>query len=207
MSSVRTPKQKRGIATRKQIIQAAFRLFAQKGIHGTNSTEIAKQAGISTGSFYAYFKNKKTLLLEMLEDYLEQHFRTAWRPLDGFNLVELDRQTIRRIILSVFEAYDLAPEFHRQTHALRYSDADIKRVYDREREREIDQIRHILAKNRSRLVNAGDLELTALLIHNSVENVAHTAKFMGTAIDEKRLADGLADMIAGFVLDSGPRGG
>ncbi|MDJ0887685.1 MAG: TetR/AcrR family transcriptional regulator [Desulfobacterales bacterium] len=207
MSSVRTPKQKRGIATRKQIIQAAFRLFAQKGIHGTNSTEIAKQAGISTGSFYAYFKNKKTLLLEMLEDYLEQHFRTAWRPLDGFNLVELDRQTIRRIILSVFEAYDLAPEFHRQTHALRYSDADIKRVYDREREREIEQIRHILAKNRSRLVNAGDLELTALLIHNSVENVAHTAKFMGTAIDEKRLADGLADMIAGFVLDSGPRGG
>ena len=109
MSSVRTPKQKRGIATRKQIIQAAFRLFAQKGIHGTNSTEIAKQAGISTGSFYAYFRNKKTLLLEMLEDYLEQHFRTAWRPLDGFNLVELDRQTIRRIILSVFEAYDLAP--------------------------------------------------------------------------------------------------
>ncbi|MDJ0803669.1 MAG: TetR/AcrR family transcriptional regulator [Desulfobacterales bacterium] len=207
MSSVRTPKQKRGIATRKQIIQAAFRLFAQKGIHGTNSTEIAKQAGISTGSFYAYFKNKKTLLLEMLEDYLEQHFRTAWRPLDGFDPVELDRQTIRRIILSVFEAYDLAPEFHRQTHALRYSDADIKRVYDREREREIDQIRHILAKNRSRLVNAGDLELTALLIHNSVENVAHTAKFMGTAIDEKRLADGLADMIAGFVLDSGPRGG
>ena len=207
MSSVRTPKQKRGIATRKQIMKAAFKLFAAKGIHGTNSTEIARKAGISTGSFYAYFKNKKTLLLEMLEDYLDQHFRTAWRPLDGFNLVELDRQTIRRIILSVFEAYDLAPEFHRQTHALRYSDADIKGVYDREREREIDQIRHILKRVRSRQVSAKDLELTALLIHNSVENVAHTAKFMGTAIDEKRLADGLADMIAGFVLDSGPRGG
>ncbi len=84
----------------------------------------------------------------------------------------------------------------------RYSDPDIKRVYDREREREVGQIRRILEKNRSRLANGGDLEMTALLIHNSVENVAHTAKFMGTDIGEQRLADGLADMIAGFVLGS-----
>ena len=202
MSSVRTPKQKRGIATRRQIMKSAFRLFAEKGIHGTNSTEIAKRAGISTGSFYAYFRNKKTLLLEMLEDYLEQHFRMAWRPLAEFNPDELDRGNIRKLIISVFEAYDIDSEFHRQTHALRYSDPDIKRVYDREREREVGQIRHILEKNRSRLANGGDLEMTALLIHNSVENVAHTAKFMGTDIGEQRLANGLADMIAGFVLGS-----
>ena len=207
MSSVRTPKQKRGIATRRQIIRAAFKLFAAKGSHGTTSTEIARKAGISTGSFYAYFKNKKTLLLEMLEDYLEKHFRTAWRPLAGINLDELNRENIRLIIVSVFEAYDIAPEFHRQTHALRYSDVDIKQIYDRERKREIDQIRHILKHVRSRRVNAEDLEMTALLIHNSVENVAHTTKFMGTDIDEKRLAEGLADMIAGFVLGRGPRSG
>lgn len=200
MSSVRTPKQKRGIATRKQIIKAAFKLFADKGIHGTNSTEIARKAGISTGSFYAYFKNKKTLLLEMLEDYLEQHYRKAWRPLAGFNLKEIDREKIRTIIVSVFEAYDIAPEFHRQTHALRYSDPDIKRIYDREREREIDQIRYILEKNRSRLTRIEDPDIAALLVHNTVENVAHTAKFMGADIEEERLADGLADMITGFVL-------
>ncbi len=200
MSSVRTPKQKRSIETRKQITRAAFKLFADKGIHGTNSTEIAQKAGISTGSFYAYFKNKKTLLLEMLEDYLEQHYRMAWRPLAGFNLDELDREKIRSIIASVFEAYDIAPEFHRQTHALRYSDLDIKRIYDREREREIDQIRYILEKNRARLVNAQDPDITAMLIHNSAENVAHTAKFMGTEIEEERLVNGLADMIAGFLL-------
>ncbi len=204
MSGVRKPKQKRGIATRNQIIKAAFKLFADKGIHGTNSTEIARKAGISTGSFYAYFENKKTLLLEMLEDYLERHFRMAWRPLAGFNLDELDREKIRSIILSVFEAYEIAPEFHRQTHALRYSDPDIKRIYDRERGREIDQIRYIIEKNAARRVNAGDTDITAMLIHNCVENVAHTAKFMGSGIEEGRLADGLADMIAGFVLGDGP---
>ncbi len=200
MSSVRTPKQKRGIETRKQITKAAFKLFAKKGIHGTNSTEIAKKAGISTGSFYAYFKNKKTLLLEMLEDYLEQHYRMAWRPLSGFNLDELDRDKISAILASVFEAYDIAPEFHRQTHALRYTDRDIKRIYEREREREIDQIRYVIEKNTPHRVNTLDSQVASLLIHNSVENVAHTIKFMGSDIQEKHLIDGLADMITGYIM-------
>ncbi len=200
MSGVRTPKQQRGIETRKQIIKAAFKLFADKGIHGTNSIEIAKKAGISIGSFYSYFKNKKILLLEMLEDYVEQHYRMVWRKLDGFNLDELDRDKITSIIESVFEAYDIAPEFHCQTHALRYSDPDIKRIYDRERAREIDQIRNIIEKNVDRLVNLEDPLIAAMVIHNAVENVAHTAKFMGSDIAEERLVDGLTDMISGSIL-------
>ena len=49
-------------------------------------------------------------------------------------------------------------------------------------------------------MNAQDPDITAMLIHNSAENVAHTAKFMGTEIEEERLVNGLADMIAGFLL-------
>lgn len=202
MGSVRTPKQKRGIKTRNQIIKAAFKLFADKGIHGTNSTEIAKRAGISTGSFYAYFKNKKMLLLEMLEDYLDQHYRTAWRPLAGFNLDALDRDKINIIIASVFEAYDIAPEFHRQTHALRYSEPDIKRIYDRERMRQVDQIQSLIERNINRLDNIKDPHIAAMVIHNAVENVAHTAKFMDSDIAERRLAEGLVDMIVGFVFQT-----
>ena len=72
MSSVRTPKQQRGIETRKQIIKAAFRLFAEKGIHGTNSTEIAQKAGISIGSFYSYFRDKKDLFMEIFREHIEE---------------------------------------------------------------------------------------------------------------------------------------
>ena len=207
MSSVRTPKQQRGIETRKQIIKAAFKLFAEKGIHGTNSTEIAQKAGISIGSFYSYFKNKKVLLLEMLEGYVEEHYKMVWRKLDGFNLDELDRDKINAIIASVFEAYDIAPEFHRQTHALRYSDLDIKRIYDRERVRQVDQIQYLIEKNIHHLIHIKDPHIAAMVIHNAVENVAHTAKFMGSDIEEERLVGGLADMISGFLLgDSGSAG-
>ena len=38
-----------------------------------------------------------------------------------------------------------------------------------------------------------------MVIHNAVENVAHTVKFLGTDIEEERLVDGLADMISGLL--------
>jgi len=200
MQGVREPKQQRGIKTKQRIIKAAYKLFASKGVHGTTAREIAQKAGVANGSFYAYFKNKKALLLEMLEDYLEIHFRTIWRSLDGFNVNEIDRDKIRAILDSVFEAYEISPDFHRQTHALRYSDPAIKRIFDREREREIDQIQYVLEKNMHRLDHISKPQAAAMVIHNAVENVALTAKIVGSPIPEDQLADGLADMIAGFVL-------
>ena len=200
MGSIRTPKQQRGIKTKQEIIRAAFRLFAEKGIHGTTSKEIAGKAGVSIGSFYSYFKNKKVLLLDMLEDYIERHFMMIWKSLDTLKLNRLDRNAVRAILDNVFQAYTLSPEFHRQTHALRYSDPDIKRIYDREREREIRQIRHLIETNSHRLRPIPDPQAAAMVIHNAVENVAHTVKFIGSDIEENRLADSLADMIAGFLL-------
>lgn len=206
MNSVRIPRQPRSIETRNRIMKAAFSLFAQKGIHGTNSKEIVQKAGVSIGSFYSYFKNKKTLLLEMLEDYLDRHYETIWKHITTYPVSELGRAEIRVIISNVFEAYDIAPEFHRVTHSLRYTDPDINRIYDRERTREVAQVQSLLESNRDRM-QVADTYATAVVIHNAVENVAHTAKFIGPAIEENRLIDALADMIFNFLLrgDATPR--
>ena len=55
----RVPQQKRGIETRNHIVEAARVLFSRDGFNGTNAKEIAAEAGVSVGSFYAYFKDKK----------------------------------------------------------------------------------------------------------------------------------------------------
>lgn len=200
MGRIRTPRQRRGIETKKQIIKTAFTLFSQRGIHGTTSKEIAKAAGISIGSFYSYFPNKKALLLEMLEDYIDNHFKMVWQTLNGLDVKTPDRHsTIKRIIQGAFKAYDISPEFHRQTHALRYSEPDIKRIYDRERKREIDQIQFLIEQNMTDFAKTKDAQASAMVIHNAVESVAHTVKFLGTDIEEERLVNGLADMISGLL--------
>ncbi len=199
MKSVRTPKQQRSIQTKNRITKAAFALFAQKGIHGTNSKEIVEKAGVSIGSFYSYFKNKKTLLLEILEDFLDQVYLTTWKDMEHFTINELGLNEVKFIIENVLKAYDIAPTFHSQTHALRYSDPDINRVYERERSREVTQIRSLLESNKQRM-QVSDQEAAAIVIHNAVESVAHTAKFIGSKIDEQRLINELADMIYNFLL-------
>lgn len=204
MAKQRTPKQQRSIQTKKRIMDAAFHLYAQKGIHGTNSKEIVEKAGVAIGSFYSYFKNKKTLLLEMLEDYLDRHYLAIWKPVEDITINEMGQNDIKLLIKSVFAAYGISPEFHRQTHALRYSDPDINRVYERERNREVTQIRYLLESNKSRM-QVTDPEAAAVVIHNAVENVAHTATFIGSKIEKQRLIDQLSDMIFIFLLHGSPK--
>jgi len=47
----------------EEILDAALRVFARRGLHKTNLEEVAKEAGISKGTIYLYFKNKEDLFV------------------------------------------------------------------------------------------------------------------------------------------------
>jgi AcrR family transcriptional regulator len=53
-------------ARRSGIQEAAAKLFAEKGYHGTTTREIAEAAGVAEGTIYNYFANKEDLLVSML---------------------------------------------------------------------------------------------------------------------------------------------
>ena len=54
---------------REQIIDAAMRVFAQKGFARATNRDVAREAGITTGLIYYYFENKEALLKAALEAY------------------------------------------------------------------------------------------------------------------------------------------
>lgn len=53
---------------RREIIDASIRIFSQKGYHHTKVQDITSLIGISTGTFYIYFKNKRDLFMEVIDD-------------------------------------------------------------------------------------------------------------------------------------------
>lgn len=56
--------QEQQITARKNLIlDAAAKVFAEKGFHPTTIRDIAKQAGIADGTIYNYFDNKPALLV------------------------------------------------------------------------------------------------------------------------------------------------
>ncbi|HEV7234913.1 MAG TPA: TetR/AcrR family transcriptional regulator [Ktedonobacteraceae bacterium] len=52
---------------REQIIDAAMRVFAQKGFSNATNKDIAREAGITPGLIYYYFESKEALLYAILE--------------------------------------------------------------------------------------------------------------------------------------------
>lgn len=66
-------------ARQKQILEAAIKVFAQKGFHPATIKDIAKEASIAEGTIYNYFENKTALMLGILDlmnesDQREQDF-------------------------------------------------------------------------------------------------------------------------------------
>ena len=43
---------------RESLLDTAFKLFTEKGIHNTSISDIVEQAGVAKGTFYLYFKDK-----------------------------------------------------------------------------------------------------------------------------------------------------
>ncbi|OBH00324.1 TetR family transcriptional regulator [Mycobacterium sp. E2699] len=62
----------KGRQTRQAIEQAARKLFAERGFHGTTLADITSAAGKSPAVFYRYFGDKEDLLAALAESFLHE---------------------------------------------------------------------------------------------------------------------------------------
>ena len=72
MADKRIPVQRRSIERKQKILSSGFKLFCEHGYYKTNTIEIAKHAGVSTGSVYSYFKDKREIYIAAFDSYLEE---------------------------------------------------------------------------------------------------------------------------------------
>lgn len=70
MSSSPSSQKRPGHDKRERILDAAIKVFARTGYHGSRVSDIACEAGIAYGLVYHYFKNK--------EEILDTIFREQW---------------------------------------------------------------------------------------------------------------------------------
>ena len=63
-------------ARRNQILDAATKVFAEKGFHPTTIKDIASEAGIAHGTIYNYFENKTALMLGIFDRLNESDQRS-----------------------------------------------------------------------------------------------------------------------------------
>ncbi len=120
--------------TKTSLLDAAERLFWERGAARTSIMDIARQAGVTRGAFYHHFRDKRAVLVALIErvHFLQDQAvlqRAAEQKLDGiatlrtwcrevfeFFVVDQTRQRMFGIIMhgqeSLGDLYDLA-EGHR----------------------------------------------------------------------------------------------
>lgn len=77
-AAVRSPPKRKGLGAerREEILAAALRLFAQYGLYGVSTRQIAAAVGISQPTLYAYFPSKHDIAVELHERaFQELHAR------------------------------------------------------------------------------------------------------------------------------------
>lgn len=90
-----------------RILQAAERVFAEKGYIQSTISEIAKLSNVSEGTIYEYFKNKEDLLLSIPEKKFKEHIRA----LDEIFELKTPLRKLRRFIRYHFYLYMTEPDF------------------------------------------------------------------------------------------------
>lgn len=91
----------------ERIVGAAAKLFAERGYDGTTTTEVARSAGIGTGSLFLYVPTKEHLLVAVFRDQVDAAWHLAAAGVDP--LLPFQTQ-IECLLFSVIEFCEQSPE-------------------------------------------------------------------------------------------------
>jgi len=106
----KTQKRKRKSSTqekRRQILNAAVRVFSQKGFHRCRISDIASEAEVAYGLVYHYFKNKE----EILNTIFDENWGLLVKLIDNVEEQTDDLEGKLKLIVSlILDSYRMFPE-------------------------------------------------------------------------------------------------
>ena len=147
-NEIREPVQKRSIEKKEKIIKAGFELICEKGYYNTNTAEIAKAAGVSTGIVYQYFKDKHDILVEGIKRYASEIFYPMLNVTSNIKIDKSNLDTILKNMVNTFiENHKLSQVAHEEIMAMTHSDKEIAEFFQQNEMTMTKNISRILVDN------------------------------------------------------------
>jgi AcrR family transcriptional regulator len=199
-AGVRDPVQTRAMRTKEKIIDAGTVLFSERGYHNVTADEIARAAGLSVGTFYAYFFDKRDLFLAVLTDYFAQCDTVVAEGVTGFaSIQETDESLfIIRMINLLVTIHRLAAPLLNEFLKMSLADDEVKRHLD-----EVDT--RILTLLKGGLIRAGvdntRAEAAAFVIYHAAEGIIHQIALGRLQIDEQAVLAEMARLFTDYLND------
>lgn len=147
IDNIREPKQQRAIEKKEKIIESGFNLICENGYYNTNTAEIAKAAGVSTGIVYQYFKDKYDILIEALEKYGDDIFF----PMLKTKNIKFDKKDFEEFLKKMINYYisnhKVSNVAHEEIMSMVHSDKRVAEFYYKKELEMTNSLKDILLSN------------------------------------------------------------
>lgn len=196
---VRKPKQSRGIASRTKIVEAAYRMFQEKGYYGTNTEDVAKAAGVSIGCLYAYFKDRDDLFYEVLNQR-QQVFLDLF-PVETVIIRSKDdiREWLRRQVVQLAEFQKSSRRMYADVRSLSYSSPMVSSILTQQRDHRMHVAMAFFNAHQS-LLKVDDLEAAAILFCNLISITTEQIALRENNISEERILRSGVDALMAYLF-------
>ncbi|WP_322818407.1 helix-turn-helix domain-containing protein [Tepidiforma sp.] len=153
-------------ARRQSILDAAARVFSQKGVAAATMAEIAQEAGISPGAIYRYFASKDELARGCMALPAEA-VKAAWEHPEQVEttFAELSRATFAALESPEAET-DSRLLFERALVAVRDADAALQEEFGEEFERIVRGVAFLLRRDYGGQLADHDVEALAQALYS-----------------------------------------
>lgn len=168
---IRKPIQKRSIEKKEKIIESGFELICEKGYYNTNTAEIAKAAGVSTGIVYQYFKDKHDILVEGIKKYASDIF---YPMLNITTTIKIDKNNLDKILRNMINAFienhKLSQVAHEEIMSMTHSDKEIAEFFQENEMAMTKNISNVLLKNG---FNSSNLDEKVHIAIHLIDDLCH----------------------------------
>jgi AcrR family transcriptional regulator len=200
--------QARGLATRRRVLDAAEALFARLGYEPTSMADVAERAGVGVGTLYHHFPDKRSLLLELIDDWGDRELERGRASMPA----HWDRDADLRRLIS--EALVRASSELRKNGGFRLvlaelgeRDLDVRARLARIDQVGMDRIGQFIAQYQAwgRVREEVDPRVAALLVIRTGQAAATEVFVRGVADPPPlHILEGLTDMICRYLLEDSP---
>ncbi len=120
-------------ARKTEMVEAAARLFSQRGYHGTSIQHLADALGLQKGSLYSHIGSKEELLFDVVNEGADRFLERGQQALEmrALATVRLRRLLVRHVETAI-EHLDAATVF---LNEWRYLSEDVRGVVQAKRDR------------------------------------------------------------------------
>jgi AcrR family transcriptional regulator len=199
---VREPVQQRGKEKKARIITAARKLLNNLDYEAVTTNKIAGEAGVSVGTFYSYFKDKRDVFLAVIKQYSEDIFSEMIAHIHQMKQgPERLEDVVRTLILVAKKRHDHEKGLHKQMLVQSIRDPEVQKLALMEEGRADTLIREILSQYTDQ-IDVKDMDAAIFLVATCVEEMIHHLILYGSPIPEERVFEELSRMVYRYLARS-----